>query len=143
MVKTVLGTLVACIDQLAKIHTSRITPGWFVPEKRSISSLVCATVLVTLAVSANVYVRHMQFQIWQSATPYTQIFDSPTFSTADAPYFLAHAVTIQRRTCRFLQFNSVYPNNLEEAQQQTITACVITLLSTLIAIFAVVTQPNC
>ena len=139
MVKTVLGTLVACIDQLAKIHTSRITPGWFVPEKRSISSLVCATVLVTLAVSANVYVRHMQFQIWQSATSYTQIFDSPTFSTADAPYFLAHAVTIQRGDPA-ASFNSirVYPNNLEEASEATNNNSVRDhpLLSTLIAIFA-------
>ena len=101
-------------------------------------------VLVALAISANVYIRHKQFQIWQSADPLSQIFDSPTFSTTDAPYFLTHAVSIQRGD-PVVSFNSkrVYPNNLQAASETTDTSNLRDhpLLSVLIAGFAESDEP--
>jgi len=144
MLKTDFGILLTRIDHLAKNHLSRVATAWFGPESRSPSFLVCAAVLVALAISANVYVRHTQFQIWQSASPSPQIFDTPTFSTADAPYFLTHAVTIQRGD-PVASFNSnrVYPNNLPAASETTDNSSVRDhpLLSVLIAGLAESDEP--
>ena len=105
---------------------------------------MCALILVALAISANVYIRHTQLQIWQSTNSSSQIFDSPTFSTADAPYFLSHAVTI-RRSESVASFNSgrIYPNNLQAASEkkENSTLRVHPLLSVLIAGFAESDEP--
>lgn len=144
MLKTEFNTLLTRIDQLAKNHLFRVTNAWFGPESRSPSFLLCAVVLVALAISANVYIRHKQFQIWQSADSSSQIFDSPTFSTTDAPYFLTHAVSIQRGD-PVVSFNSkrVYPNNLQAASETTDTSSLRDhpLLSVLIAGFAESDEP--
>ena len=120
MLKTEFGILLKRIGQLAKNHLSRVTIAWFGPEHRSPILLVGAVFLVALAISANVYVRYTQFQIWQSASPATQIFDTPTFSTADAPFFLTHAATIQRGD-PVASFYSLrfYPNHLKAAFENT------------------------
>ena len=127
MLKTEFNVLLKRTNQLAKKHLSHVTNTWFGPESRDPSFLVCALILVALAISANVYIRHTQLQIWQSTNSSSQIFDSPTFSTADAPYFLSHAVTI-RRSESVASFNSgrIYPNNLQAAsEKKKIAPCVL------------------
>ena len=114
-------------------------------EPRSSSLLVCASILVALAVSTNVYVRHTQFQTWQLEGPTNLIFNAPTFSTTDAPYFLTHAATIQRGNSA-ATFGSlrVYPNNLNAGSQTTnnISLLDYPLLSILIASFVESDEPS-
>ena len=50
--------------------------------------------------------------------PSTLTFDTPTFSTADAPYFLKHAVDIQRgESVDFFKVSRSYPNNPKTEQK--------------------------
>ena len=145
MLKTEARGFLARIDQLAKNYRSRVATAWFGPEAQSLSFLVCATVLVAIAISANVYIRHTQFQIWQSSNSSSQIFESPTFSTADAPYFLSHAATIQRDdTVASLNSKRVYPNNLQATSKNADNSSVRDrpLLSILIAGFAKSDEPD-
>ena len=94
---------------------------------------------MAVAISANVSVRHTQLQIWKSASASTEIFDSPTFSTADAPYFLSHAHLV-KRSAPLASFSSirVYPNRLQAASEATKNTSTRDhpLLSILIAYFA-------
>ena len=144
MLKTEFGILLTRIDQLAKNHLSRVATDWLGPGSRSPTFLVCAAVLVALAITANVYIRYTQSQIWQVGNSSGKIFDSPTFSSTDAPYFLTHAVTIQRGD-PVVSFNSnrVYPNNLQAASEKTDNSSVrdYPLLSVLIAFFAESDEP--
>lgn len=102
------------IERFAKIYSSQVTKSWLGPEPRTWLILTGAVILIALAIIANVYVRHAQLQIWQSTAPSTLIFDAPTFSTADAPYFLRLAVDIQRSgTVHTFNASRTYPNNLQ------------------------------
>ncbi len=63
---------------------------------RTTKVLVLLTaVFVLLAVAANSWVRLQQFYIWQSNPSVTELASAPLFSTADAPYFMAQARSIQ------------------------------------------------
>ena len=65
---------------------------WLGPEPRTRLFLISSIVLIALAITANVKVRHFQLQDWSSGTPTALIFDTPSFSTADAPYFLSQSI---------------------------------------------------
>ena len=109
-----------CIDQLATVYLSRISRAWLGPEPRSRLFLACAALLIALAASANIHVRDAQLQTWQSGDPSTLIYDTPTFSTADAPYFLRHAVSIQRgQPLASFDAGRSYPYNLTAASESS------------------------
>ncbi len=117
--KTPVRSFVPLLDFLSRLerrYSSRVTTDWLGPENRSLSLIICAAILLALATTANVFVRHSQLQTWQSTDPSTLIFDAPTFSTADAPYFLAQAAAIHRNeSADKLQALRTYPNNLPTA----------------------------
>ena len=139
MSKAQFGTLLARLDQIATNRLCGGTTAWFGPELRSRSLLIAAMILVAVSISANVSVRYAQLQIWESASASTEIFNSPTFSTADAPYFLSHAYLIQRGAPA-ASFSSIriYPNRLQDASEATKNTSTRDhpLLSILIAYFA-------
>ena len=125
------------IDRLVKTHSYRVTKGWFGHEPRSNLFLIFALVLIALAALGNVKVRHSQQQIWQSG-PATQIFGTPSFSTADAPYFLNHSANTLRGE-QATAFNSIraFPNNIDILpNDQSTVPHNVPLLSFLIARFA-------
>ena len=114
----VVKSLQNSLDLLEKNHLSRVGYAWFKLGHRSALTLLCAVTLITLAIAGNAHVRYAQLQLWQSADPSNQILDAPTFSTADAPYFLRHVVDIQRGdTVDFFKVSRSYPNNLEPEQK--------------------------
>ena len=105
------------IDQLATAYLSRISSSWLGPEPRSRLYLACAALLIVLAASANVHVRDAQLKFWQSEDSST-LFGAPTFSTADAPYFLRHAISIQRgQPLASFDASRSYPNKLTTASE--------------------------
>jgi dolichyl-diphosphooligosaccharide--protein glycosyltransferase len=74
-----------------------------------------AMILIALAAFANVYVRHAQLEIWQSNSATTLNSDTPTFSTADAPYFLQHASAYHsKKPASSFQRHRSYPNYLQD-----------------------------
>ena len=137
--------LINRLHQLEKYHFSRVRTDWFGPEPKSKLFLTFIAILVVFAISGNVYVRNTQFQIWQSAAPSTFIFGSPSFSTADAPYFLGHAGTYKRdeAVSRFDSKRS-YPNNMKANSNTTSGSNVRDhpLLSILIANLAESDEPS-
>ena len=141
MLKTptpVSETLLTRIDRFAKAYSSHVAKSWLGPEPRTWLLFICAIVLIALAIAANVHVRHSQLQIWKSENPATLIFDTPSFSTADAPYFLRQSA-IALRDEQAAAFNSirVFPNNIDIlASDQPSGLRDAPLLSFLIASFA-------
>ena len=132
------------INQLATVYLSQISRGWFGPEPQSRLFLACAALLVALAASANIYVRDAQLHNWQSGDSSTLNFDAPTFSTADAPYFLRHATSIQRgQPLASFDVSSSYPNNLLAASEPTagVQLRKRPLLSVILAIFVTGDDP--
>lgn len=74
-----------------------------------------AIILIALAAFANVYVRHAQLETWQSNSATTLNTKTPTFSTADAPYFLQHASAYySKKPASSLQRHRSYPNYLQD-----------------------------
>ena len=125
------------IDRFAKIYSSQVAKSWLGPEPRTWLILTSAVILIALATTANVYVRHSQLQIWKSENPSTLIFETPSFSTADAPYFLRQSA-IALRDEQATAFNSVriFPNNIDIlANDQPSGLWDVPLLSLLIASF--------
>ena len=58
--------------------------------------ILAALVMALIAVFANVKVRNDQGQIWKANPEVTEIAGAMSFSTADAPYYLGHAVMAKR-----------------------------------------------
>ena len=88
------------------------------PAPRSRLFLACVALLIALAASANIYVRDAQLQPRHLGDPSTLIFDTATFSTANAPYFLRHAVSIQNgKPLASVYAGRSYPNNLTTASE--------------------------
>ena len=109
-----MGVLLYGLHLLERKHLYKLRPAWLGPEHRSTSFLICATTLIAIAIATNAFIRHSQLQTLQSAGPSNLIFKTPSFSTADAPYFLRHAVNIQHGDSKD-SFNAIrsYPNNLK------------------------------
>ena len=74
-----------------KLHVS--VP-WFTPLERPFKFIILGLLLIGLAMAGNNWVRHLQLASWQQATEQTHIRQAPLFSTADAPYFLRMARSI-------------------------------------------------
>ena len=98
------------VDRLAQsqlYHLASSLPG---PTSSTGLVLLFATTLMALAAFANGYVRHAQFEIWQSNSATTLNSSTPTFSTADAPYFLQHASAYHsKKACFILFFKGIVP----------------------------------
>ena len=109
----IFGILLQSLYLLEKNHLSRVGHASLRPQHQSAFFLICAATLITIAIAANVYVRHAQLQIWHSEAPSTLILDAPTFSTADAPLFLRRAADMQRgNSVHYFNASRSYPNNL-------------------------------
>ena len=67
---------------------------WLSPQRINHSTIVLALVLCLLATVANFVVRHSQLSVWNNNPAMNHINAAPTFSTADAPYFLYQARSI-------------------------------------------------
>ena len=144
MLNVYFDNLNARFNQLAKIHRSRVTAAWLEPEPQSPFFLIFAACLVAIAISANVYVRHNQLQIWQSTESSIMTSGAPTFSTADAPFFLGHAATYkQQKSAASFDSQRSYPNKLEENSNVTANSSMRNrlLLPILIASFAEGSKP--
>ena len=105
------GSLNAIEDR--KKLLSRITAGW----DANLSPHLCGLCFDHMALMImNVYVRHTNRSLALEG-PTNLIFNAPTFSTTDAPYFLTHAATIQRGNSHTFDSLRVYPNNLNAGPQ--------------------------
>ncbi len=56
---------------------------------------VLTTIFILLAMASNSWVRLQQLDAWQSSPATTELDGAPLFSTADAPYFMLQARSIQ------------------------------------------------
>ena len=102
------------IDHLKHCHQYHVASHLPGPNSRTGLVFLFAMILVLLAALANVYVRHAQLEIWQSDRATTLNSSTPTFSTADAPYFLQHAFLYHnKKPASSLQRHRSYPNNLK------------------------------
>ena len=130
--------LFARIDRIAKTHMSRVERSWLGPEPRTWLFFVCAVALIAVAIAANIHVRQSQLQIWQSASPETLVFEAPSFSTADAPYFLSQAVSHKNNEADEPHRKRIFPNlqssNFKRSDRGVLRD--FPLLSILIASFA-------
>ena len=142
MVRTpgqVTENLFSRLNRFVKIYLSHMAKPWLGPEPRTWLILVSATVLIALSLSANVYVRYSQLQVWKSENSAALIFNTPSFSTADAPYFLKQAATVFRdgTTASYSALRS-FPTNSDEKTEPDSKTIIreIPLLSVLIATFS-------
>ena len=89
-------SLAAYIDQVTARHAAwskRLSSG---PVKWSRPMIAAILALVLIAVAGNLWVRTHQLEIWQMSPHVTFFEGAPSFSTADAPYFLLVAEELMR-----------------------------------------------
>ena len=88
--------LAAYIDQVTARHaawSSRLSSG---AVKQSRPMIAAILALVLIAVAGNLWVRTHQLEIWRMSPHVTFFEGAPSFSTADAPYFLRLAEELMR-----------------------------------------------
>lgn len=73
-----------------------ISMPWLTPVRITTSFLIAVIIAGVIAGAANSWVRAHQLEIWTTAPDTTFIGDAPTFSTADASYFLRHSMSMHR-----------------------------------------------
>ncbi|MEK9911617.1 MAG: hypothetical protein VW707_07355, partial [Candidatus Puniceispirillum sp.] len=106
------------VDRLAQSHLYRVASSLPGPGSRTGLVFLFAMMLIALAAFANVYVRHAQLEIWQSNSATTLNSNTPTFSTADAPYFLQHASAYHsKKPASSFQKHRSYPNYLQDDEK--------------------------
>ncbi len=102
------------VDRLAQSHLYLVASRLPGPSSGTGLVFLFAIVLITVAAFANVYVRHAQLEIWQSKSATTLNSNTPTFSTADAPYFLMHASAYHgKKPASSFNRHRTYPNYLQ------------------------------
>ena len=72
-----------------------VSKPWLGPAKMTVTLLFAATLAVVIATFANSLVRAKQLESWQLNKESSFIDGAPSFSTADAPYFLLNARLIE------------------------------------------------
>ena len=140
----ILRHFYAVILRISKQHNKTIVVRWPTPPSTTANFLVVIVASLILALLANISVRIAQLEAWQTIPDHTLIEGAPTFSTADAPYFLKHAASIMRGEdiSDFYQLRS-YPN-LKKAQDEGATDATPRsrpLLSVLLAVIADAPSP--
>ena len=108
---------------------------WLSPPQQSFRLIIAVTVLASLAVSANMLVRHWQLEAWEGSAKTKILNDALSFSTTDAPYFLEHAKIFKngRHPNEFSE-KRLYPSNVSQASyDQTGSAVDFPLLSVMIS----------
>ena len=78
---------------LQQWHAKRMDKNWFGPIRLKPLSvklvlLVAIIAFAIAAIAANIAVRNWQYDVWEANSASTYIDGVPSFSTADAPYFL-------------------------------------------------------
>ena len=130
------------VKRLTSWHTESIAQSWHSPLRMNrflfLSALVCAAI----AMSANVYVRCAQSEIWKSNPEMTEIVGAMSFSTADAPYFLGQAASLKRYGT-FANFEKLrtFPNSDIESNSDEEVSRIGRLLPTLISYIAKSAEP--
>ena len=79
------------VNRLVQSHQYLVASRLPEPSSRRGLVFLVAMILIALAAFANIYVRQGQLGVWQSNSAATLGSNTPTFSTADAPYFLKYA----------------------------------------------------
>lgn len=100
---------------LERWHANKVSVYWLQPMAPS-RLLTAIVILFSCAVIAlNIGVRYSQFSVWQSNKHITYFDQAPSVSTADAPYFLAHAKSISSgEDIKTLSGKRFFPNRVIE-----------------------------
>ena len=77
--------------QFANRYQRAVSRSWFGPIKMTSSMLLFAVIVIAIAATVNSLVRAHQLKIWNANQELTYIEGAPSFSTADAPFFLHYA----------------------------------------------------
>ena len=104
--------LTTLFDRLESWHSKRFVSPWLGPLKTKRTLALAALLLALVATFANGKVRYEQGQIWKANPHITEIAGAMSFSTTDAPYFLARAAAAKLKTEPYI-FDSKrsFPNN--------------------------------
>jgi len=117
---------------LVAAHRSWTLQPWIVRVETSTVFGNAAIVLICIAMTANFIVRKAQEEDWRSIPDTTFIAGAPSFSTADAPYFLRMATHLDDAGFHKIR---LFPNlrNTGSVQQETIGVTDRPLLPVLLA----------
>lgn len=105
------------VDRLEAWHRARFMKPWLGPLAITRTLVLVAILMALLTVFANVKLRYDQGQVWKANPEITEIAGSMSFSTADAPYFLAHAANAKKGLSpEAFALKRNYPNALKDQQ---------------------------
>ena len=104
-------------------YQQAVSKPWFGPVRMTAPLLIAATLAVVIAAFANSWVRTNQLEIWHANQELGYIDGAPSFSTADAPFFLRYA-RLHKDGSDILDLDRIrlYPNRAglaEEAEPDT------------------------
>ena len=104
-------------------YQQAVSKPWFGPVRMTAPLLIAATLAVVIAAFANSWVRANQLEIWHANQELGYIDGAPSFSTADAPFFLRYA-RLHKDGSDILDLDRIrlYPNRAglaEEAEPDT------------------------
>ena len=87
--------LLRIISALVEKHRIHVRKRWFGPLPMTTWVALLTATFVCIAAAGNIWVRFQQLEIWQASPTATELYGAPLFSTADAPYFMLQARSIQ------------------------------------------------
>ena len=76
-------------------YQQAVSKTWFGPSKMTAFLLIVATLAMVVAAYANSWVRANQLEAWHASQDLSFIDSAPSFSTADAPFYLRYARLIK------------------------------------------------
>ncbi len=96
-----------------------VTKPWLSPARLTKASILVAAIAIILAAGANSWVRANQLALWQADRETNFIDGAPSFSTADAPFFLRYAMLMDSGlSMAEMDKNRVFPNKIGEADNE-------------------------
>ena len=100
-------------------YQQAVSKSWLGPVRMTASLLIVATLAVVIAAFANSWVRANQLEIWQANKELGFIDGAPSFSTADAPFFLRYA-RLNKAGSGILDLDRIrlYPNRTDLAEEE-------------------------
>ena len=110
-----ISKIASQFQKIEKKHHDFVARSWLGPLAPTRQLIIAAMVMIALAVCGNFWVRYAQLASWTGAETTTFLEGAPSFSTADAPFYLEHSKSIFKQES-FDQFMAgySYPNHLKE-----------------------------
>ena len=100
-------------------YQSAVTKPWFGPARLTKTSILVAAIAIIIAAGANSWVRANQLALWQADRETNFIDGAPSFSTADAPFFLRYATLMDSGlSIAEMDKNRIFPNKIGEANNE-------------------------